>query len=74
MEQEKPEAIKPQDQVKVWRQAATRDTYEKAAQERDKLKKEKGVRGVKIHKLARGFVVKVWEGHMQGAPLPANKG
>lgn len=71
MEQEKQE-VKSQPQVKIWRQAATRDTYEKAAQERDKLKKEKGVRSAKVHKLARGFVVKVWEGHMQSAPNPSN--
>lgn len=58
---------KTQPQSRVWRVYGVFDTYEKATQARDRAKKDKP-RATKIHKLARGFAVKVWDGHYVATP------
>lgn len=68
---EKEKNTPEQKQVKIWRQSGIFKTYESAEEHRKMIKKKNSsVKDVKIHKLAKGFVVKVWEGHMQSAPTP----
>jgi len=58
-------------QVKVWRQSGIFKTYDSAEEHRKVVKKKNSsIKESKIHKLTNGFVVKVWEGHMQSAPSP----